>query len=949
MELIFFAFFFGHPAWSTVSLTDSISVQQLQSSYEQEDWLECTQRAHQALRDASAAALRTEEVAQVYLWFGDCLLEMQKFDSAFWAYQAAMQNSRLTSDPLLLGESFIKMGHFHLLNGEYQAAISLLDSALQLLTDPGLRKRKADVLNNLGICYWGLGDSDRARTFHEQALSIRTQISEDPKLIAQSHNNLGECLQDLGDTTRAKLHFETALASYEQKRAYRSTAEVLMNLGSLYSRMDKWEEAQEYYQRAIDQYRQDQQVDSLGLAKCIMSLGNCATKFGRYDLASEYHDLALSLQESKWGKIHTDIALTKYNQAITALYMQRPDRSLALLEEASIALRFDKNDETTLWRVTDPWLLLNMLDKWVEAYIQKYFLTNQTEHLKQAFSMFDWLDRALDQQRTTYRGEASLSDLITTSHTIYGKAIELAYMLYEETGEQKYWHLAFTYCEKSKGLLLLEALQSAKAGKFANVPPYILDSLSQTKDQISRLKKRKFLVGASHSTDAVKLDSEIFGLKEQLDDQINTLAQSYPDYFNLRYETVPPTINHVQQSLLSENQTVISYFIDGDKLWIFTINRDNFKMSGIRIPEVFSNGLNNFMNAIRSFPVVPHQFMQNNLAVYQATAKFLRKLLIGPVEDQLQKRLVIVPDGRLNYLPFEALLDDSADTTQMFAEYPFLVKKYAINYNYSVRLWHEMQDNPQAIGLKNYLGFAPVFSGDTSLQPLQYNREEVEEVSASLGGRVFLGREASKVKFLNHSDDYQIIHLATHGLSRRGSAKDFSFLAFGTSDNQKGLTDHYLFVNEIYNLSIPAEMVVLSACETGTGQLFTGEGIASIARSFAYAGARSLVATRWNVNDRTTRDIIVNFFEKIKDGLPKDVALNQSINAFIQSNSRHHAHPFYWASFLAIGNMQPVSMVKTTRPIFWSVIILVCVLAIVGFFRFKKIQKPALNPTANSE
>ncbi len=254
----------------------------------------------------------------------------------------------------------------------------------------------------------------------------------------------------------------------------------------------------------------------------------------------------------------------------------------------------------------------------------------------------------------------------------------------------------------------------------------------------------------------------------------------------------------------------------------------------------------------------------------------------------------------------------------------------------------EMGKKTEHSSAGNYLGFAPEFVADDTLglATLSHNSEEVLAADEIFSGEIVLGQAATKAKFLESHSEFQILHLATHGLANNES-EDFSFIAFTNAGDQAD--QNRLYVREIFNLQCPAEMILLSACETGTGRLYEGEGIASIARGFAYAGARSLVATRWNINDRTTARLIKGFLGSLKSGTPKDLALQEATLEFIKSGNQHYAHPFYWSAFMQIGHMDAIKFKPDVIPWKTSALIILgmALLVFIGYQikRHRALQK----------
>ena len=170
----------------------------------------------------------------------------------------------------------------------------------------------------------------------------------------------------------------------------------------------------------------------------------------------------------------------------------------------------------------------------------------------------------------------------------------------------------------------------------------------------------------------------------------------------------------------------------------------------------------------------------------------------------------------------------------------------------------------------------------------------------SSSSEVWLGADATKQKFQELASGFKILHLATHGKANHQDG-EFSFLAFSTEDGSSLLS-----VAELYNLSLNADMVVLSACETGIGAQQRGEGVISLARAFAFAGAKSIVASLWSVNDKSTMEIMDQFYAGIKTGWSKPQALAQAKRDYLTKNPGQNAHPFFWAGFVGVGDMDGI-------------------------------------------
>ena len=280
---------------------------------------------------------------------------------------------------------------------------------------------------------------------------------------------------------------------------------------------------------------------------------------------------------------------------------------------------------------------------------------------------------------------------------------------------------------------------------------------------------------------------------------------------------------------------------------------------------------------------------------------------IAPVRSSLKevKELIIIPDGALSYLPFEALLTRLPKKITRFKSHAYLLRQYAIQYNYSGSLAWELDHKSHSHLFKpSLLSMAPNFQGDTrGLSPLYNTFAEARKLGKLWDAKVLLGRAASLEAFQKQAPNYQILHMATHGIYVREAA-NLSALAF--VERKDTLNNEYLFTQDLYAMRLPAEMVVLSACETGIGDYHQGEGIISLAHGFIHAGAKSVVTTLWSVDDVKTAELVVGFFQNLKKGQNRPLALQQAKLDLLHNHPNDEVHPYYWAGLIGFGTSEPL-------------------------------------------
>jgi len=277
-----------------------------------------------------------------------------------------------------------------------------------------------------------------------------------------------------------------------------------------------------------------------------------------------------------------------------------------------------------------------------------------------------------------------------------------------------------------------------------------------------------------------------------------------------------------------------------------------------------------------------------------------------------------VPDAALGELSFDALLFDNA-TGKSPDALPFLIRAHNFSYTYSAALLRQLEGGSHDNVQTGLICFAPNFDAPTDasepairsaeLGPLLFNQDEAQQITKITTGKLYAGVDATRTKFEQVADQAQVLHLSSHAVANNDLGEN-SFLAFAPQPDGGDL----LFVRDLYGMSIPVEMVVLSACKTASGEIRKGEGIVSLARGFFYAGTRSLVSTLWNLNDQAGSKLMVAFYAGLKNHLRKDEALrNAKLRFLAEATDAEELHPYYWAGVICMGNTDAFNIGKSAR------------------------------------
>ena len=346
------------------------------------------------------------------------------------------------------------------------------------------------------------------------------------------------------------------------------------------------------------------------------------------------------------------------------------------------------------------------------------------------------------------------------------------------------------------------------------------------------------------------------------------------------------------QNTLSEDQCIIRYVIGEKSIFGIRIQKDNLKI----VPLGDREQLNTLIDAQRAI-------IFDRTAPYEQTFADLYTRLVAPflegLENVSKKELTFITQNELSYVPFAALINPEGN---------FLIESNAVSTAFSLPLLgvqKELKSNGKRLGV-----FAPIYAQNENMPSdlmalqrsgfyeLPFAQEESKEINAIFNGDLYTGTEASKENFIQKKEKYDILHLAMHALS---ASKDSEQSSLIFSKNQRLLFD------ELYTYNIPAQLAVLSACNTGTGILKEGEDLQSLSRAFTYAGTNSTLTSLWNVNDQSTKEIMKSFYTHLKEGDKKQIALRKSNLAYLNNTSdKALRHPYYWAGFVLSGNTSPI-------------------------------------------
>ncbi len=818
----------------------------------------------------------------------------------------------------LEAESVLEEALRHVRAADYSQAARMLLRAAELFDQlpQDASQRQALAYLYLADTYRRTGAIGEALLYYHRAEALFLKQPEPPaRWLGFVYNGLGSCQRQVGD-------FEQSLRSYARAREYltrhyherhRLVGYNLSNTANTYDMMGQRRTALQFYERARKVLLAEMAQDDPRLGVLYLNLADTYFKLEQHDSTLHWARLAERCFADEPRGPRTGATF----QVIAETYARqgRSEAAQSYFRKALYAVGLDSLDTHLFHQVNSAEDLLRILQAYGKFESQRADPKNPLPHLKAADRVFNFAAQFLEFAQSGLRESLSKELLLEVSNELFEAALWNCWQLYEWTQEEAYLQKAFTYAEQSDNALLREVVLKANAEAYAGVPDSLLEVERRLRSQVTEWENRLASEEEKEQPDSLLLRTcrdSIFAAKEAFQQLMLYLESSFPNYYSLKYASFHSDILPIQQKLKSEGKNLLKYFVGQDHLFLFLLTPERLHL--LHRPKLFP--LEAWVEDLRNSIVRFHPLNPNlplNEQKYANIAWALYQELWQPIEPMLTSRKVlIIPGGILGYLPFECLLRAEPERPGAYESYPYLLKEYQLSYHNSANLYGHPPTRQGKGGGKEALVMAPAFTEEQAernsearllFPPLHFNQEEAIEVHRLLGGARFLGKEATRAAFLRVSPRYDILHLATHSrVDDRSSQR--SFLAFAPTDTSSPY--ERLFAADIYNLALDAELVTLSACATAYGNLLTGEGIASLARSFFFAGAHALLTTLWSVDDRSTLQITTNFYRHLEKGQPKSQALRQAKLQYLQNNPDWKAHPRFWAAFVLIGEDKPL-------------------------------------------
>ncbi len=801
---------------------------------------------------------------------------------------------------------------------DYINAIPLFKKTIEIEKNknlPGIEM--APTYFNLGTCYQYIGDYDLAINQFQKALTSHLDsIDFIPFLTPSIYNQLGLCYSNKNQYDLAIETFKKGIkVAQKNQPSKRNVDQIILylyqNLADLYSKKKQYSLAKKHVLLALDFQKNQAFIKNYYTHILQGEIFLKEEKFNAAVTAFQKSTLSAKIEYKDFER-HPEIGLTYLHTGESWLLQNNPDKALEYFQLAMInnSSTFESTDPVmnpSLNKLINPLSAIDLFEAKAKAYLQKYKKQNNLTDLKTAFDNYSFAIEAISKTRQSFNADGSKHSLAEKVIPVFENAIETAFKLFEQTNDEVWLQKGFQFAERNKAAALFDAIQKTEALGNSTIPDSLLNKEYDLKVEIAFYKnliheknQQKNLPG---NPKRKTLKSTLFDLEESYQNLIDLFEKNYPDYYTLKFRKEQTNTKTIQKQL--NNKALIEFFVGHKHIYVFTLTTQNIRCERVIKNDHFESNIKSLRTIISKAPSSKN--IQQSLDDFRNTSEELFQSLINNSLQQTPnsvEHLIIIPDDLLAYLPFSLLLkkEDESSKHRSFKTLPYLFKQYGISYNYSAAFWLKYLNKKPAPTQNDFIGFAPTFSAYNSgkkLSPLSCNTREVDQIAKHFQTKdIHLERDATLEEFKTNATNYRIIHLATHTtLDNQNSA--FNRIYF---------SDHYFSQNDLHQVKLNASLAVLSACNTGSGELKKGEGVMSLSRGFIHAGCPSILMSLWSVDDCTTADIMLNYYKGLKAGKTKEVALLVAKEDYLKNTEDIlQAHPYYWAAFVQYGNTEPLA------------------------------------------
>lgn len=803
---------------------------------------------------------------------------------------------------------------------------------------------------NKALVYGYLKSYDVAEEYFGRAIRItlknKTRDKDFYTKLSTAYLNLGLFLFETSEYQKS-LDYLKKSAEMKKKFSLSDLAMVYLSIATTYSKIDRYDDAQLHFKKCREILISENGQNYYRLPELYFEYGQFLQINRNCDEALELYLEALSICKKNYGEKHS--FTSRSYQLIGDIYFSQNDfqRALEYYQNSLISITegFYNHDIFSNPPIDSSIFNLRLLDnlKRKSSALEMLVLQQQQtpEKLKYLDAGLETLELAvalITKIRNSYLTDESRLWLSENEKKTYMAGVRLAHKIFSITGDIGMMEKMYMLAGDAKARLLRDEITRNDLFHSSAIPDSLWQKQKELESLISANKKQVTDESLKESPDTVKisrLKDAIFTMKRESEKFSGEIKAMFPINHQLLERTKPMPVDEIRKRMKND-ETIIDYYLcSADSsgmryLYIFLITSEHLTYHMVKLDSLFTGNAALIRDMNHDPGLQVEGFPQ-----YTGALNYMNNVLIKPLEAEFNgKKLIIIPDEDISWLPFNAFLVSPPGPGQTdYESLDYLIKKYVISSAYSSSL--VFNDNRKRGSRVD--SFLPDYHGDndSDFRSLKGAGEEISSVYRWFRGERFEGVRATETNFRRVLDGHSVIHMAMHSVPDTVTP-EYSFLQFSAGGDS--LHDGKLFNYEISLSRTRSPLVVISACNSGTGRLYQSEGLMSIARSFMLAGSSSVVKTSWKINDETSAQIMAGFYRYLSKGEPVNEALRNARLDYLKSSSPSFTCPYYWAAYEVLGGRSPVTVKIRLLIILTVTAVAVVLIFAVFYFRRRRIS-----------
>ncbi|GAB5525779.1 MAG: hypothetical protein Roseis2KO_36510 [Roseivirga sp.] len=856
-------------------------------------------------------------------------------DSAMWAYEKATGYD----STMLVSIVNYKFYTYYYSNLSNDTLVKYLNEKGRIYEAMGASlNENVYLLSDYNRAFYRVGDFQKSVAYGLEAVRQSESFPDsiDPRFYKDALFHLSRSLH-AQDNKKEALSVTSRLIEYQRKLDSQSLELIpYLNLKAVvFNGLDRYEEAATEFQNIVN-LLEDKSIKDGPYIDAIMNLGVCYQKMGRIEIAKKFLRKALELQRGPSKSL--DLIFTDRYKFLAQLYssINQNEQALQYYDSALRSSSDARYTEGILQYPSEGALNVNYE---VLSLLRDKQLTMELVHTNKydeqaLIAVMDYARKThkhLIRNRTQLQASEGKLFLLENFKPLYESALNAAFVLFERSRDEQYLVDAVEFLSMSQSNLFIE-----QSGELGQIQDSRLDLTTkqryyQVKKEIETYEQLFYqLFGDINTNDSLRvINFELLKLNSELEKIQNEIRE-----VNVRSQRRnSEDIFYSLKSNLEQNQNkaIIDYFVGSRYTFVIAMTNGSNLFKRIELDDTFDKQFDHLLTSLSQKPVWSNY--EQSLRKFQSQSNTVFEYLLGGIFKQMSPEinaLTIIPDEDLSRLSFDVLISSVDSSARYFNQLDYLMKSYDINYSLSLGMICEAP--PEKKAKKNLLGIGYTGGALTDsrgvLGSIPGTGEEISFLKSRFEGDFFLGENGTKSLFLKEAKDYDVLHLAVHGLANSNDRLESSLIFSGNNN--------VLRTSDLYVAGLNARLAVLSSCESGRGEINKGEGTFSIARGFALVGVPSIVMSLWKVNDESASKLMVGMHSNIFSGQTSGEGLATSKREYLLNSEQYTSHPYYWAAFVSLGQDVKVDKHTGLGFITYGIGTLILLIILIVFVRARK-------------